>query len=180
MLAPLYIALILTYFTGNELLSLCRNSKKFANIIKKYGKLFNITRLRPDITDDDLKYFEKVKSIDLCLCRNITDTGIRHLKSIHSINLSFCGQITDVYLYHLRGVHTIDLYACDQITDIGLAHLSDVTNIILSHCKITDAGLAHLKKVRNIELRFCSGITQLQQGPGIIVSYCNKSHHEYY
>ena len=165
----LYIALILSFLTGPELLTLCKKIRVISKIVTKYGKLFRITNLPPNIRDRDLKYFTNVKGIDLSNCDEITDAGMKHLRGIHTINLSWC-EITGAGLEHLCGVHTIDLsnscvatYEFGQIhipINEGLVHLQGVHTINLSDCwTISDQSLKYLHGVHSIDLSRCCYIT---------------------
>jgi len=80
------------------------------------------------ITDDCLKYLKNVHTIDLT-CSNITNNGLKYLQKVKHINISYCNKITDEGLEYLKNADTIIMYFCENITKDSIKYLNNVRKI---------------------------------------------------
>ncbi len=94
---------------GRNQLSL--NLKYFANNPEvKFTNMMNICSLNllyPELSDENLRYFEKIKNLIIKRSKNITDDGLKFLLNIETLDISYCVNVTDIGISYLKKIRNI-------------------------------------------------------------------------
>lgn len=111
--------------------------------------------LRPVASHDDLAHlaaFPALIGVDLKLRGNVTDDDLRYvedLKTLEWFGLATCRDVTDAGLAHLAGLTNLrQLYLANTaVTDEGLVHLKalPLQRVDLFDTRVTPAGVERLK-----------------------------------
>lgn len=140
------------------------NDEKYLNTLFPFMRkctYLNLSTFRFYLRDEHIKYFQKVRHLDISRCYDITGRYLESLPTLESLVLTDNKKFQPVILSGLTQLTNLSIDACYQFTDEILDKLTNLQVLKLMCCNnFTIAGIAKLKSLRRFNAFACNKISK--------------------